>query len=117
MRSETLLIVSVLTSVLTSAVLWWWLKNALRGLLSQLCEHGGDTDFWARYTMLMLVIAPLGVVVWFVPDNPAGATQSIRHLLLSLLFSHGFAFALVGRTLFNAVQAAIRVRPVLLASK
>jgi hypothetical protein len=107
MSSEAILITSIFSSLFASVLLWWWLKDALRGLLGQLCHHGGDTEFWARYTLLMLVIAPLAVVVLFTPNFPQSMTEALRHLLLSILVSHFFAFALVGRTLFKAVQKAI----------
>lgn len=106
MSSEAILITSIFSSLFASAMLWWWLKDALRGLLAQLCHQGGDTEFWARYTLLMLVIAPLAVVIWFAPNFPQCLTESLRHLLLSILVSHFFAFALVGRTLFKAVNRA-----------
>jgi hypothetical protein len=107
MSSEAILTTSVFSSLFTSVLLWWWLKDALLGLLGRLCQLGGDTEFWARYTLLMLVIAPLAVVVLFTPNFPQGVTEALRHLLLSILVSHFFAFALVGRTLFKAVQRAI----------
>lgn len=107
MSSEAILTTSIFSSLFTSMLLWWWLKDALRGLLGQLCHRGGDTEFWARYTLLMLVIAPLVVVVLFTPNYSQGMTEAVRHLLLSILASHFFAFALVGRTLFKAVQRAM----------
>ena len=108
MSSEAILIISIFTSLLTSAILWWWLKSSLRNLLGQLCHRGGDTEFWARYTLLMLLIAPLAVVVWFAPDGAQGLQYMLRHLLLTVLLSHFFAFALVGRTLYRAVDRSIR---------
>jgi hypothetical protein len=117
MSSEAVLIASILTSLFTSLLLWWWLRDALRGLLAQLCRHGGDTEFWVRYTLLMLVIAPLAIVVWFVPNFPQSSTEALRHLLLSILLSHFFAFALVGRTLFNAVNRTIENPAPLLPSR
>jgi len=108
MHSETILIISIFTSLFTSATLWWWLKGSLRNLLGQLCQRGGDTEFWARYTLLMLLIAPLAVVVWFAPDTAQGLQQMLRHLLLTVLLSHFFAFSLVGRTLYRAVAQSAR---------
>jgi hypothetical protein len=32
-------------------------------MLSQRCDRPGSTNFWSRYTLLMLLIAPLVVVV------------------------------------------------------
>ena len=107
MSSEAILISSIFSSLFTSVLLWWWLKDALRGLLGQLCHQGGDTEFWSRYTLLMLVIAPLAVVVMFTPNFPQNVTEAVRHLLLSILLSHFLAFALVGRSLYKAVQRTI----------
>lgn len=108
MSSEAILIFSIFTSLLTSTVLWWWLKGSMRNLLGQLCHRGGDTEFWARYTLLMLFIAPLAIVVWFAPDFAQSLQHMLRHLLLTVLLSNFFAFALVGRALFNAVAQSVR---------
>ena len=116
MNSESILIISIITSLLTSAILWWWLKASLRNLLNQLCQRGGDTEFWARYTLLMLLIAPLAVVVWFAPDGAQGLQQMLRQLLLTVLLSHFFAFALVGRTLYRAVAQSVREQKFLQAN-
>lgn len=107
MSSESIFVLSILSSLLTSLLLWWWLKGALHGLLRQLCHRGGDTDFWARYTLLMLVIAPLTIVVLYAPNYPQGVTEALRHLMLSVLLSHFLSFALVGRTLYKAVNRAL----------
>lgn len=117
MSSEAILITSIFSSLFTSVILWWWLKDALRSLLGQLCHKGGDTEFWARYTLLMLVIAPLAIVVWFVPNFPQSATEALRHLMLSILLSHFFAFALVGRTLYKAVNQTTENSTPLLAKR
>lgn len=117
MNSEIFLITSIFSSLFASATLWWWLKDALRNLLSQLCHQGGDTEFWARYTLLMLIIAPLSIVVWFVPSWTLQATEAVRHLMLSILLSHFFAFALVGRTLFQAVQQMVKKQSSLVAKQ
>lgn len=113
MSSEAILFLSIFTSLFTSAVLWWWLKSSLRNLLGQLCHRGGDTEFWARYTLLMLLIAPLAVVVWFAPDHAQTLQHMLRHLLLTVLLSHFFAFTLVGRALFRAVNQSIRAQSLL----
>lgn len=117
MSSESILIVSIFFSLLTSGVLWWWLKGSLRDQLGHLCHKGGDTEFWARYTLLMLVLAPLAVVVLFVPSYPQDITNALRYLLLSVLFSHIFSFALVGRTLFKAAQKSLDAQQQLLVKQ
>lgn len=107
MNSEIVLLIGVTGSVITSGALWWWLRGALREMLAQLCDRPGTTDFWSRYTLLMLVIAPLAIVVFFVPPETDSAVLVLRRILLAILLGHFFAFALVGRSLFKAVRHAL----------
>jgi hypothetical protein len=107
MNSETTLLVGVAGSVITSAGIWWWLRGALRNMLSQLCNRPGANDFWSRYTLLMLVVAPLTIVVFFIPVETYNTVLALRRILLAILLGHFFAFALVGRSLFKAVRQAI----------
>ena len=117
MSSESILAISIFFSLLTSGVLWWWLKGSLRDQLGHLCHTGGDTEFWVRYTLLMLVLAPLAVVVSFAPSYAQNITNALRYLLLSVLFSHIFSFALVGRTLYKAAQKSLDAQQRLLAKQ
>lgn len=107
MSSEIILLAGVVGSVLTSAGLWWWLRAALRNMLSQLCDRQGTGEFWSRYTLLMLVIAPLAIVVFFVPLETYSTVLALRRILLAILLGHFLAFALVGRSLFKAVRQAL----------
>lgn len=68
MNSEYVLMISIAGSITMSALMGWWLHGALREMLNQLCDKPGSTDFWLRYTLLMLLIAPLAVTVIFSPD-------------------------------------------------
>ncbi len=111
MNSETTLLVGVAGSVLTSAGIWWWLRGALRNMLSQLCDRPGSTEFWSRYTLLMLVIAPLAIVVFFIPLETYTTVLVLRRLLLAILLGHFLAFALVGRSLFKALRQAVERQP------
>jgi predicted permease len=107
MNGELVLLVSVVASVATSAMMWWWLRAPLREMLVQLCERPGSTAFWSRYTLLMLVMAPLAVVVVFSPEQLGQGVDGLRRLLLAILLGHLAAFALVGRSLFKAVRDAL----------
>lgn len=104
MSNETALIISIAGSVLTSGILWWWLNTALREMLKQRCDRPGSTDFWSRYTLLMLVISPLTIAVLFSPDTTYSATNALRCIFLTILLGQFIAFALVGRSLFKAVN-------------
>ena len=104
MSNETALIVSIAGSVLTSGILWWWLNTALGEMLKQLCDRPGSTDFWSRYTLLMLVIAPLTIAVFFSPDITCYTTNALQRILFTILLGQFIAFALVGHSLFKAVN-------------
>ena len=107
MADQLVLPLSVIASVAASATMWWWLKAPLRQLLNQLCDRPGCTEFWARYTLIMLLIAPLAVVIFFVPDTVQQTTTALRRVMLSILLGHFVAFALVGHSLFKAVRQAL----------
>lgn len=107
MANEMILLISMIGSVFTGFTMWWWLKDPLRQMLTQLCDRPGSSDFWARYTLLMLLIAPLSIVVFFSPDAPLDTAITVgvmRRVLLAILLGHFFAFALVGRNLFKAIN-------------
>ncbi len=104
MNSEYVLMISIAGSITMSALMGWWLHGALREMLNQLCDKPGSTDFWLRYTLLMLLIAPLAVTVIFSPDPLQNTTQVARRIMLAILLGHLTAFALVGRSLFKTVR-------------
>lgn len=107
MTQELVLLLSMAASLATGALMWWWLRGALREMLDQLCEKPGSTNFWARYTLLMLLIAPLLLVVLFSPSQIQDSVQVIRQVTLSILFGHFVTFALVGRSLIKAVREGL----------
>ena len=114
MYSETVLALGIAGSILTSSSMWIWLRAPLREVIAQLCDHRGSPDFWSRYTLLMLLTAPLAIVIFFSPDHIVSSVDALRRMLLAILLGHFFAFALVGRSLFNAAN---RVSPFAASSK
>jgi hypothetical protein len=104
MNSEYVLVISMAGSITTSAVIWWWLQGALREILNQLCASPGSMDFWSRYMFLMLLIAPLMVVIIFIPDAMQTTTEVVRRIILTILLGHFVSFGLVGRSLFKAIN-------------
>ena len=108
MSSETVLVLGTLGSVLTTLLIWFWLKDSMLDLMEQLNQHPGTSIFWARYTLLMVLIAPLAVVLVFTPDHVVNTVDGVRRILLPILLAHFVAFALIGRSLYDA---ATRVSP------
>lgn len=109
MHSETVLFIGITGSILTSSIMWMWLKEPLREVIAQLCDQPGTPDFWSRYTLLMLLTAPLAIVIFFSPDHIVSTVDALRRILLAILSGHFAAFALVGRSLFNAAN---RIPPI-----
>lgn len=114
MYSETVLLIGIAGSIFTSSVMWLWLKEPLREVITQLCDKPGSSDFWSRYTLLMLLIAPLAIVIFFSPDHVVSTVEALRRVFLAILLGHFAAFALVGRSLFNATH---RISPFASPSK
>lgn len=111
MSSELALACSIGASLAASAVIWGWLRAPLGLVYAQLCARPGNTEFWSRYTLLMLVMGPLLVAVLFSPPDPAGVVEGVRRISLAVLSGQLAAFALVGRGLFKAVRRATGLDP------
>ena len=107
MQSEYILLACTTISLATSAVIWWWLRSALRQVLVQLCDKPGSLEFWSRYTLLMLLIAPLVVTITFMPSPLQDTTEVARRIMLTTLLGHFVSFGLVGRSLFKAVNEKV----------
>jgi hypothetical protein len=104
MSPETLLISGMAASALTSGLMWAWPRQPLRSMLGRLCDADGSQDFWVRYALLMLVIAPLAVVAVLSPHEVGASVEALRRLLLAVLLGHLVGLALVGRSLMNAIR-------------
>ncbi len=104
MSELNLMIFSMAASVTVSLSMWAWMKSALNALLDQLCDRGGSTEFWSRYTFLMLLIAPLSLAVIFSPSSTVGIADAIRQIVLAVLLGNLIGFALIGRSLLKAVR-------------
>jgi hypothetical protein len=104
MHSETVLIAGICGSVAASLVIWLALQGSLRALMDQMCERSGGNDFWTRYTLLMLMLAPLALVLMFLPEHYTDVTQVVRRLLLVIVLSQFAAYALIGRSLIKTVR-------------
>lgn len=108
MSLEMLLLLSMVGSVFTSALMWAWLRGPLIEMLRQLCDRPGTSSFWSRYALLMLIVAPLAGVVFFAPLDEGYSAEGLRRVLLVILLGHVVGFALVGRSLFKAVFKAMK---------
>ena len=106
MNELHLLLTSMITSIVTSLLMWGWLRQPLQQMLDQLCGRPGSTRFWSRYMLLMLLIAPLSLTVIFSPHAYLQYAAALRQLFLAVLLGNFAAFALVGRSLFKTVRQA-----------
>lgn len=104
MSELNLMLISMAASVAVSLSMWAWMKTALNDLLAQLCDKGGSTLFWSRYTFLMLLVAPLSLALIFSPSQYMSLADSLRQIALAVLLGNFIGFALVGRSLFKVVR-------------
>lgn len=106
MSELNLLLASMAASILISLLMWSWLRRPVQQMLEQLCGRPGSTLFWSRYMLLMLLIVPLSLTVFFSPGTHLDDADALRRIFLTLLLGNFVAFAVVGRNLFKAVRQA-----------
>lgn len=89
MTTMNAFLIELLVALTVSVTALLLLKNALLGLLTDLCGGVNRARFWNRFTQLMLLIGPLLVTVMFDPVTGQGdildvglIRDSVKHALL-----------------------------------
>jgi hypothetical protein len=95
------LIVALVVSLTISSVLAFALVRPLHGLLRQICPALEGENFWARFTVVMLFVAPMLVALTFgLPDGYAidafNAGQLVKKIISSTLFGAFMTLAGIG---------------------
>ncbi|MEW6646885.1 MAG: hypothetical protein AB1450_06780 [Pseudomonadota bacterium] len=86
------------------------LRNALQPLLTELCGTASRAVFWARFTYLMLFIAPLMLVVHgthSVDPAPFHLPQVLRDGLWHGLLGVFLGLAGLGLVLYRSIPATV----------
>ena len=77
MDQLSLFIIEVAISCIISFSLIYLIKPLLREILIESCGTTTRADFWVMFSLLMLVIAPLLLVIYFAPTQAGDAVNKI----------------------------------------
>lgn len=104
-------LLSLVLTLLTALMLTFLLKAALQRVLLDLCGTPERAQFWARFSMIMLISMPVVVGLGFMPLESGGEplffemARQMRGNLLAYLFT----LAVVGA--FISIFALFAPRP------
>ena len=95
------LIVALVVSLAVSTALALSLARPLRGLLHQICPAAEGENFWTRFTVVMLFIAPMLIALVFgFPDASIIDTfdvgQLVKRVIAATLFGAFATLAGIG---------------------
>ncbi|MET0498255.1 MAG: hypothetical protein ABW106_08320 [Steroidobacteraceae bacterium] len=86
--------VALFVSLVVSSGLVVALTPPLRGLLRQICPAGAAENFWTRFTVVMLFVAPMLVALLFGLPNRASLDPDMGQLVKQVISATLFgAFA------------------------
>lgn len=100
------LALAVSLSLLSSLVVIIVMLAPIRAAAAERCRTADIGAFWARFTVLMLLIVPLLFVLLFASPPPAGASDGMTELIWRTL-----AAALSGHVLVLGIVAFNLARP------
>ncbi|MBV2095077.1 MAG: hypothetical protein G8D61_01300 [gamma proteobacterium symbiont of Ctena orbiculata] len=86
------------------------LKGLLTEVLSETCGTERRAAFWVMFTQLMLYLAPLLIVIYFIPTDPV----SDKNLLLALkdtlfysLLGMFLGLAVIGKVIWKSIDSFV----------
>ena len=85
------------------------LKPLLRDVLTDICGSEKRADFWVMFTLLMLVISPLLVVVYFAPTaaiTEFNVTNELQQALFRTLIGHFIALSVIGQVIWKSISSS-----------
>ena len=91
-----------------SFVMIWLLKPLLRDVLAETCGTDKRAGFWVMFTQLMLVIAPLLIVVYFVPTETItrlDLANELRQALFRTLLGDFVALSAIGQVIWTSIRS------------
>ena len=112
MNALLLMFFHVLAALLISAIVLAYLRPALNKTIDALCTKQEDTQFWQRYTVLMMTITPVILMLMFSDgqsfENYQDADE-LRTNLLLILLGQFLGLVIVGRTLWKTTQSVLGI--------
>ncbi len=91
-----------------SFVMIWLLRPLLTAILTETCGTETRAGFWVMFTQLMLVIAPLLIVVYFVPTetiSQPNIANELRQALFRTLLGDFVALSAIGQVIWSSVRS------------
>ncbi len=107
MDQLSLFIIEVAISCIISFSLIYLIKPLLREILIESCGTTTRADFWVMFSLLMLVIAPLLLVIYFAPTQAGDAVNSILEIQDSLfrsLLGSGITLLVIAYVIWQAIK-------------
>ncbi len=111
MINTSTFLIEISLSVSLSILTLLLLKDALFGVLTDLCQGEQRARFWARFTQLMLIIGPLLGVLIFTPAgnnletiNTAIFRETLKHAVMGAFV----ALCTVGFVIWRTIPASRR---------
>lgn len=112
MSALFLMLLHVLAALLISAVVLAYLRPALNKTIDAMCTKEEDTNFWQRYTVLMMTITPVILMLMFSDGQSFMNYQDADELrvnLLLILLGQFLGLVIVGRTLWKTTRLLIGI--------
>ena len=107
MDALVLMFFHVVAALIISSIVLVYLRPALNKTIDALCEKQEDTNFWQRYTVLMMTITPIILMLMFSDgrsfENYRDADE-LRVNLLLILLGQFLGLTIVGRTLWKTTR-------------
>jgi hypothetical protein len=95
-----------------SVLIVYLLSPFLKEVLKDTCGTDHSSQFWVRFTQLMMIIAPLVIVVFFSVADAYQLRQAVpayilKQTILQTLIGEFVGLILVGKTIYRAINTTI----------
>ena len=83
------------------------LKGLLSEVLSETCGTEKRAAFWVMFTQLMLYLAPLLIVVYFIPTDPVtekNLVLTLKDTLFYSLLGMFLGLAVIGKVIWKSID-------------
>ena len=107
MSTLSVVILQILICLSISLTLVWLIKPLLRDVLIETCGTQKRADFWLMFSQIMLVIAPLLIVVYFIPTSATSTinlASELKGTLFQSLLGNFIALASIGHVMWKSIQ-------------
>jgi len=115
MNELSIFAIQLVIALTMSIIVLSLIKPYLKDVLKDTCGTEHSAEFWARFTQLMMVIAPLVIVIFFsgFQSSEQILTQPayiLKQTLLQTLVGELIGLALVGRVIYRSIEVTIELQ-------